>query len=214
LSSQILFIIDKIADGAAKNTYYLPALIIASLSALTILTSVALKFISYSKDARSTEKQTLVSTFSMIIVLLPIVPLVTNSIGVITVSKPLGAFFFIMGLLLIFHSAATNIIARITIGHFWSDHIVVHEQHTVIDKGVFAMVRHPMYSSLIFYNLGLAFIFMNYIILFINLVLFTPMMIYRAKQEESQILKVNKDYQAYVLKTPFLIPRPWRYRNK
>jgi protein-S-isoprenylcysteine O-methyltransferase Ste14 len=203
LSSQVLFIMDKIADGTAKNTYFLPALIIAFLSTLTILTSVALKFISYSKDARSTEKQTPVSTFSMIIVLLPIVPLVTNSIGVITVGKLLGTFFFLFGLLLILLSTATNIMARITIGHFWSDHIVVHELHTVIDKGVFAMVRHPMYSSLIIYNLGLALIFMNYFILFINLVLFIPMMIYRAKQEESQILKVNKDYQEYALKTPF-----------
>jgi protein-S-isoprenylcysteine O-methyltransferase Ste14 len=205
---------DKITDGATKNNFYLPALIIAFLSALMILTSVALKFIFFSKDIRSTEKQTPVSTFSMIIVLLPIVPLVTNSIGVITVNKTLNTFFFIMGLLLIIFSTATNIMARITIGHFWSDHIVVHEQHSVIDNGVFAMVRHPMYSSLIFYNLGLALIFMNYFIFFINFVVFTPMMIYRAKQEESQILKVNKEYQEYALKTTFLIPRPWRYKIK
>ena len=107
-----------------------------------------------------------------------------------------------------------HLMARITIDRFWSDHIVIHEQHIVIDIGVFAIVRHPMYSSLIFYNLGLAFVFMNYYILLINLVLFIPMMIYRARQEESQISKINKDYQGYALKTPFLIPKPWRYKNK
>ncbi len=214
MSSQISFILDNIANGAAKNIFYLPALIIASLSALAILTSVALKFVFYSKSVRSTEKQTLVSTFSMIVVLLPIVPLVANSIGVIPVNSSLNTIFFITGVLLILFSTATNIMARITIDQFWSDHIVVYEQHTVIDNGVFAMVRHPMYSSLIFYNFSLALIFMNYFILLINLVLFIPMMIYRAKQEESQILKVNKNYQEYALKTPFLIPKPWQYKIK
>jgi protein-S-isoprenylcysteine O-methyltransferase Ste14 len=205
---------DNITDGALKNAFYLPALIIASLSALMILTSVALKFVSHSKTDDSVEKQTPVSTFSMILVLLPIVPLATNSIGVIKFTILLNTFFFSIGSLLIILSTITNIMARITIARFWSDHIVIHEQHKVIDIGVFAMVRHPMYSSLIFYNLGLALIFMNYFILLINLVLFIPMMIFRASQEESQILSVNKEYQDYVLKTPFLIPKPWQYRLK
>lgn len=205
---------DHIAEGSIQNSFYLPALIIASFSTLTILTSVALKFVFYLKEVGSIEHQTSVSTFSMILVLLPFVPLTTNSIGVFKVPLLLNTVFFYIGALLVIVSTAVNIMARITIARFWSDQIVIHEQHKVINIGVFAMVRHPMYSSLIFYNLGLSLIFMNYYIQLINLVLFIPMMIYRARKEELQILNVNKDYQRYALKTPFLIPKLWKYKIK
>ncbi|MCP4024365.1 MAG: isoprenylcysteine carboxylmethyltransferase family protein [Desulfobacteraceae bacterium] len=214
MNSLISPIMNTIADGVNQNVLFVPALIIASLSALAILTSVALKFAFYSLQDKSLEKKCPVSTITMILVLLPFVPLVTKSIGVIKTPLILNAFFFLLGSFLIIIATSINVIARITIERFWSDHIVIHAQHEVIDKGVFAMVRHPMYSSLIFYNLGLACIFQNHIIFLINLIFFMPMMVYRAKQEELQIFKNNKKYHAYSAKTPFLIPNPKKIINK
>ncbi len=199
----------NISYGISSNSFFVPALLVGTLSAAVLLISVALKFAFYSKEGKSVVKKCPVSTFSMILALLPIAPLVTKSIGVIKVSFPLNTFMFLIGFFLILMSAIVNILARIVIARFWSDHIVIQEQHEIINTSVFSIVRHPMYSSLIFYITGLSFIFLNYFVLVINVVLFIPMMVFRAAREESLLMESNESYIEYASITPFLVPNPW-----
>lgn len=74
--------------------------------------------------------------------------------------------------------------------------------------GMYRFVRHPMYASYFMVNLG---IFLLYPMLSyaINIVLFTTLLIIRARLEEAKLSDYSEEYRAYKERTPMIIPRFW-----
>jgi protein-S-isoprenylcysteine O-methyltransferase Ste14 len=63
------------------------------------------------------------------------------------------------GLVLVFVGIGFAIWARLCLGGNWSGTITVKENHTLVKKGPYVIVRHPIYSGLFVALVGMAIVF-------------------------------------------------------
>ena len=63
-----------------------------------------------------------------------------------------------IGLLMVLFGVAFSIWARLQLGGNWSASVTVKEGHTLIRRGPYTIVRHPIYSGLLLALLGVALI--------------------------------------------------------
>lgn len=118
-------------------------------------------------------------------------------------------FLQLFGMVLVYFSLFVNVAGRLTMKGQWSNMIKIKENHQVIDTGVFGWVRHPLYASTIWMIFGAALIYGNIGIFVILVVVFYPMMVYRAKQEEA-LLSELLGYPDYKARTGRFFPKLWR----
>lgn len=64
-----------------------------------------------------------------------------------------------LGLLLLLAGCLLAIWARVALGGNWSANVTVKQGHTLITRGPYALVRHPIYSGLLLAALGTAIVF-------------------------------------------------------
>jgi protein-S-isoprenylcysteine O-methyltransferase Ste14 len=62
------------------------------------------------------------------------------------------------GLLLVFLGIAFAIWARVELGGNWSGRVTIKQGHTLVRRGPYTIVRHPIYSGLLLALLGVAII--------------------------------------------------------
>jgi protein-S-isoprenylcysteine O-methyltransferase Ste14 len=104
--------------------------------------------------------------------------------------------------------------ARIHLGRLWSDWLTKKSGHHVVDTGPYHLVRHPIYSGLIFaafataIEKGTSFALLGAAIL--TLAFYT-----KARREERFLrVELGEDaYDAYARKTAMLVPFPGRPPN-
>ena len=97
--------------------------------------------------------------------------------------------------------------ARIHLGSLWSGTITAKEGHRVVDTGPYRLVRHPIYTGLIFSAFALALLKFDLIALAGAGMLSFSFWI-KAKMEE-QLLREElgaEAYDDYAARTPMLIP--------
>ena len=83
----------------------------------------------------------------------------------------------------------------------------VREKPSVIRKGVFSIVRHPIYLGAILFYLAALVLFLSITaaLVWVFIILFY---IFLCRHEENLLLnKYGKDYEQYMSETPMLIPR-------
>ena len=87
--------------------------------------------------------------------------------------------------------------------------IEVQEGQKVVDTGLYAVVRHPMYSATVFLFLSMALI-LDSPISFIIMLLYIPMIAVRAVNEEKVLEKELEGYTEYEKKVRYrIIPYIW-----
>lgn len=89
----------------------------------------------------------------------------------------------------------------------------VKEKPIVIRKGVFSIVRHPIYLGAILLYLSALVLFLSIIssLIWIFIILFY---VYLCKYEEKLLLdKFGREYEQYMSETPMLLPRLYRTRK-
>ena len=129
--------------------------------------------------------------------------------------------FFIIGLMLFVSKGLLNSVLGLTIFNFFLIFGVIainynklgnfniqpklKEGSTLITTGIYAYVRHPMYTSVIGMLLGVLISTPTLleILLFIMLIM---VLLLKAKKEESLWLKHDETYQTYKNKSKFFIP--------
>ena len=196
-----------LAENTSYNRYYIVSLILFCVCSFIILVSVGIKFVEKEQKEIEIKRYCIVSTLTMVLFFLIAVPLFLTQFGVVTMSWQGNLLFFVFGVILTLGGAWFNVYARSYISRFWSDQIVIQKNHELVTDGPYAFVRHPMYSSLILYGLGLSFLFLNYIFLILLCAVFIPMMIVRARQEEKELVHWSAlKYDDYKKRTNFLIP--------
>jgi protein-S-isoprenylcysteine O-methyltransferase Ste14 len=148
-----------------------------------------------------------VATASMAAFCALMYPLLLSGIGfvksagsaVFTLAAVAGLAFFLLGTLI-------NIAARFQLGTGWSDGITVYEGHRLVGTGLYGLVRHPLYASLILMLLGVGFIYVNALVLALTSLVFVPMMIYRARREEETLQGELEGYGDYRKRVPMFLP--------
>lgn len=197
----------SLAAMGGNNRFFIASLILTLLTVLALAVSITLKFMEEPAQDKRIEQFCPVSTLTMSLFFIAFMPLIRFRIGVHDMDSITGGTYFLAGALLAVGSTLFNIYARSHIREFWSDQIVMRQEHHIVMDGPYAFVRHPMYASLILYGLGLSMMFQNYAMLLMTLFVFVPLMFYRAGAEEKQLEGLGApQYRDYRKKTPFLIP--------
>lgn len=117
-----------------------------------------------------------------------------------TWAHAVGAALLIAGLLLFRRSHAD-------LGLNWSISVESRRGHELVRTGVYARVRHPMYSAIFLFSIGQGLLLDNWLAGWSALVCFTPLYLVRTPREERLMLDVFGDeYRAYMAETGRLWP--------
>lgn len=118
---------------------------------------------------------------------------------------PLVVGAIVMALsLVLFHRSHADL------GTNWSVTLQVREQHTLVTRGVYRTIRHPMYAALLLYSVGQALVLPNWIAGPSYLVAMTLLFAFRVVPEERMMReRFGADYDAYCTRTKRLVPGVW-----
>ncbi len=180
------------------------------VAAAAILSSVAIRFSEKGQDGRRpvTRERHLMATLTMTLFFFGIYYLGRLGVGRLDISPPAELASKIAGCVLVVAAAIVNLAARWVIGRYWSDQIEIQEDHQVVRQWPYNWVRHPMYSSLVFFGVGMGLLAVNPPVIALTLLAFLPAMAWRAKREEANLMVAcNEQYAAYCRSVPRMVPR-------
>jgi protein-S-isoprenylcysteine O-methyltransferase Ste14 len=94
------------------------------------------------------------------------------------------------------------------LGRNWSVTLEVRVDHSLITDGVYAHVRHPMYTAFWLWALAQAILLPNWIAGFAGILGFGTLYLFRVGREEAMLLDTFGDeYRDYMRRTGRVIPR-------
>lgn len=93
------------------------------------------------------------------------------------------------------------------LGRNWSITLEIREEHRLVTGGVYALVRHPMYSAFWLMGLGQAFLIPNWVAGFAGLAgIFVLFFLRVAKEERMMLATFGDQYRDYMQRTKRIIP--------
>ena len=193
----------EIVDKIGLEQTIINSIIIIGI--LLIYTYVTYDFIiaKTRKDKKQKEVKSVVETASMSAFFLVIAIVVNLRCGTYSYSSTI---LNIISLIIYVISIATNLLGRYYLGKNWGNNVVIYTDHILVTNGVYRIVRHPLYASIIWAIYAIGVLESNYCVFILNTLIFIPFMYYRAKQEEKELIKVFKDYKDYQYKTGMFFP--------
>lgn len=98
--------------------------------------------------------------------------------------------------------------AHADLGINWSPTLEIREKHELITRGVYGIIRHPMYASQWLLAIAQPLLLQNWIAGFLNLLAFIPFYLLRVKAEEQMMLdSFGTEYQEYMETTGRVLPK-------
>jgi protein-S-isoprenylcysteine O-methyltransferase Ste14 len=98
--------------------------------------------------------------------------------------------------------------AHADLGINWSPTLEIREKHELITRGIYGVIRHPMYASQWLLAIATPLLLQNWIAGFLNLLVFIPFYLLRVKAEEQMMLdSFGSQYQEYMKNTGRVLPR-------
>ena len=174
---------------------------------VAVLVSVLLNFLSAQRGVQKQEEKSIVVTSTMMTFFLVYYGVLRLGVGVVPVAPALEMVLLISGVGLIVLGTVVNIWGRASLGRNWADKVTLYENQTLVTGGAFAVVRHPLYASLIWMFVGGAFFLHNGLALLLTLGVFLPFMTYRARQEERLLSGRYADFARYRNEVGMLFPK-------
>ena len=115
-----------------------------------------------------------------------------------------------LGLALMWAGFALRIWAVRTLGRFFHVEVTVDSDQTVVDTGPYARLRHPSYTGLLVFYLGLGIALDSHLSLAAAVLLPLAAIVNRIDHEERMLLReLGEPYRAYSARTARLLPRVW-----
>lgn len=97
-----------------------------------------------------------------------------------------------------------------TLGRFFTVDVRVHSDQTVVDRGPYRWVRHPSYTGLILFFVGVGVALDNWASLLVLALLPTAGLLVRIHSEERALLAaLGDDYRRYAARRRRLFPGIW-----
>ena len=98
--------------------------------------------------------------------------------------------------------------AHADLGLNWSPTLEIREKHELITRGIYGVIRHPMYASQWLLVIAQPLLLHNWIAGFLNLLVFIPFYLLRVKAEEQLMIEQFGDqYRAYMQKVGAVFPK-------
>lgn len=183
--------------------------IVVSLCVFAVVMAVLIDFVEFQKrDGAKKEKKSIVETGTMFLFFFLFYSFIRFNVGQINLgfSIPL-VVLNALGLIVLITGSVVNISGRLRLGKNWSNQIKIYKDHTFISKGVYSLVRHPLYASIIWMFLAASVVFLNYLAFLSTILIFIPAMYYRAKQEELMLIREFENYKTYKSKVGMFFPK-------
>ncbi len=199
--------------GGADNAFAAGALAFAgrvvAACVAVVLASVALNFARVRRSGQPAEvTRSPVATASMMAFFVAYYLLIRSRWGVVHVdSHGVVLALTAAGLIGVVAGAVVNVLGRANLGANWADQVTVYEGQTLVTTGLFGLVRHPLYASLIWMFVGAALVYQNSAALAAALLVFVPAMRFRARQEEEALARRFPQYADYRRRVGMLAPR-------
>lgn len=159
------------------------------------------------RERRSGMREQLVLTYAAVaLFILPLVQIFTRALAFADYASPpwslwAGALCFAASALLFWRSHAD-------LGRNWSATLEIGEGHELVTSGVYAHVRHPMYSSILLYGLAQALLTGNWLTALAGLLSAVVFPLVRMPAEEKMMAEhFGARWEAYKSRTGALLPR-------
>ena len=138
--------------------------------------------------------------------ILPIIYAATNWLDFADYSLPVWAGW--LGIIVITGSVVVFWRAHADLGLNWSPTLEIREKHELVTRGIYGMVRHPMYASQFLWSLAQILLLQNWIAGFGSLLVFFPFYYIRVGAEEQMMLEQFGDkYRSYMQKVGGVFPK-------
>ncbi len=188
--------------------FFLLANMIVILCVVIIFLAVLIDFMEYhQKHKVKTKVKSWVETGSMFAYFLLYYGLMKTGIGHISLSSCYQHMMIIIGLVIIVTGCYVNVAGRLKLKHNWANQVTIYTNQTLVREGVYCIVRHPLYASIIWMLISGSLIYTNYVAFLSIIFIFLPMMYYRARQEEQVLCTEFPDYCEYKQKTGMFFPK-------
>lgn len=98
--------------------------------------------------------------------------------------------------------------AHADLGLNWSPSLEIREKHELITRGIYGVIRHPMYASQWLWVLAQPLLLQNWIAGFANLIVFIAFYSLRVRAEEQLMVEQFGDqYRSYMKKVGAVFPK-------
>jgi protein-S-isoprenylcysteine O-methyltransferase Ste14 len=204
-------ILAAVRPASAFGWFSLAATLVVGLCVLAVIAAVIIDFAEAGQERKSKRsRRSIVATGSMSAFFIVVYLLIRFRLGALG-KIPLVPHIVVilLGLLLMLLGAFMNLRGRVDLGRNWANHIKVYDDHTLVTRGAYRFVRHPLYASLVWMGVGVGLVYLNWAAVAATLFIFLPFMVYRARQEEELLAKEFKEYADYKKRTGMLFPRLW-----
>ncbi|HEX2951089.1 MAG TPA: isoprenylcysteine carboxylmethyltransferase family protein [Armatimonadota bacterium] len=153
------------------------------------------------------ERRSFVATGSMMLFCLAFYLIIHSRAGVLHLPVFWHALLMGFGAVLLIIGTLTNILGRLSLGMNWANQATLYHEQTIVTSGVFRLVRHPLYASLIWIFFAVSVIYQSWPALLANVGVFLPMMYYRAHLEEGLLLQRFPEYAQFRRSVGAFFPR-------
>ncbi len=154
----------------------------------------------------TTQEKTLLGLLFLGMFIAPIIYAATGWLDFANYTLPVCAGW--LGVLLLAGAVFVFWRAHADLGLNWSPTLEIREKHELIKRGIYGVIRHPMYASQWLWVMAQPLLLQNWIAGFLNLLVFIPFYILRVKAEEQMMLdSFGAEYQQYMQTTGGVLPR-------
>lgn len=137
---------------------------------------------------------------------IPIIYAATSWLDFANYTLPSGAGW--LGVLILAGALFVFWRAHADLGLNWSPSLEIREKHELITRGIYSVIRHPMYASQWLWVIAQPLLLQNWIAGFSDLLVFIPFYFLRVKAEEQMMMeKFGDQYQAYMQKVGAVLPK-------
>ena len=158
-------------------------------------------------ERRVTSQETIILILLLIgMVLAPIIYAATDWLDFANYILPAWAGW--IGVVIISSALFVFWRAHADLGLNWSPTLEIREKHELITKGIYGVIRHPMYASQWLWVIAQPLLLQNWIAGWINLLVFIVFYAVRVKAEEQLMIEqFGDEYRAYMKKVGGVIPK-------
>jgi protein-S-isoprenylcysteine O-methyltransferase Ste14 len=117
---------------------------------------------------------------------------------------------FVAGLVLMAAGVVLRQWAIFVLGRFFTVDVRIHPSQTVVDRGPYRWVRHPAYTGLVLFFVGVGLALSNWASLIVLALVPTAGLLVRIRAEERALLAgLGEDYRRYAATHSRLFPGIW-----
>jgi len=154
----------------------------------------------------TSQEKTLLGLLLLGGLIVPIIYAATNWLNFANYTLPAWAGW--LGVLLTAGALFVFWRAHADLGLNWSPTLEIREKHELITRGIYGVIRHPMYASQWLLVIAQPLLLHNWIAGFLNLLVFIPFYLLRVKAEEKMMLdSFGLQYQEYMKTTGGVLPK-------